>query len=71
MSKDLSERVHRCTTCGVELTRDVNASRVILRKGIGVEQPEPKPVETPSIQLGSSGWQVGSMNQDAQLFRAG
>jgi len=49
----------------------VNASRNILSKGIGVEQPESKPVETQPLLLGSSGEQVELMNQDAQPFRAG
>ncbi len=69
--KDLSERVHRCPNCGLELDRDVNASRNILHKGIPLEQRESKPVETQPIPLGSSVWQVESMNQEALPFRAG
>ena len=32
--KDLSERMHRCTYCGLELNRDVNAARNILARGL-------------------------------------
>ncbi len=53
------------------MDRDVNAARVILRKGIPLEQQESKPVETQPLLPGSSGWQVESMNQDARPFRAG
>lgn len=33
VSKELNERVHRCSACALELDRDVNAARVILRRG--------------------------------------
>jgi len=71
--RDLSERVHRCPVCGLMLDRDVNASRNILKRGleIGMEHTESKPVETQPLPLGFSGWQVGSLNQEAQPFRAG
>lgn len=32
--KKLSDRVHRCQQCGVEMDRDVNAARVILHKAV-------------------------------------
>lgn len=35
--KKLSERVHKCEACGLELDRDINAARNILAMGIGVE----------------------------------
>lgn len=33
--KSLSERLHRCWQCGLVLDRDVNAARVILKRGLG------------------------------------
>lgn len=33
--KELSERVHRCWSCGLVLDRDINAARVILARGLG------------------------------------
>ncbi|HIH89274.1 TPA: IS200/IS605 family element transposase accessory protein TnpB [Candidatus Bathyarchaeota archaeon] len=45
VSKSLSERTHRCSVCGLVLDRDVNAAQVILRRGIGVEYAESKPVD--------------------------
>lgn len=69
--KDLAERVHACPHCGLVLDRDVNAARNILRKGIGLEQPESTPVgEVTATQLSEAG-QVASMNQEAHLFRGG
>ena len=67
--KDLAERVHTCPCCGLVLDRDVNAARVILRKGIGLEQPEStlvgEPASTPDQRIGV---QAGSMNQEATLL---
>ena len=71
VSKNLSERVHRCPVCGLVLDRDVNASRNILRKGIPLEQRDSKPVEIQSLPSESSVWHVGSLNQEAHLFRGG
>ncbi len=34
VSKDLSERVHRCSFCGLTLDRDLNAAINILRLGL-------------------------------------
>jgi putative transposase len=66
--KPLSERTHRCPVCGLVLDRDVNAARNILRKGIGMEQPESKPEgEATTTQL-SEVEQVASMNQEASLL---
>jgi putative transposase len=66
--KDLAERVHTCPFCGLVLDRDVNAARNILRKGIGLGQPESTPVgEATSTQLLGVG-QVASVNQEATLL---
>jgi transposase len=63
--KDLSVRVHVCPVCGLVLDRDVNAARNILRKGIGLEQPESAPVgEGTTTRLGVD-VHVASMNQEA------
>jgi len=35
VQKSLSERVHRCWSCGLVLDRDVNAARNILARGLG------------------------------------
>jgi len=34
VKKDLSQRVHRCPTCGLTLDRDLNAAKNILRLGL-------------------------------------
>jgi len=69
--KDLAERVHNCPRCGLVLDRDVNAARVILRKGIGMVRAESTPVgEGAAAQLSDVG-RVASMNQEAHLFRGG
>jgi putative transposase len=69
--KTLGERVHRCPYCGLVLDRDVNAARVILRKGIGMVRAESTPVgEVASTQLSDVG-RVASVNQEAHLFRGG
>ncbi len=44
VKKSLSERVHRCTDCGLFLDRDLNAARNILNK-VGRGTPELTPVE--------------------------
>ena len=50
--KSLSERVHRCPTCGLLLDRDLNAAQNILNVGRGT--PELKPAETRPLPLVSS-----------------
>lgn len=35
VQKPLAERTHRCWKCGLVLDRDVNAARVILKRGLG------------------------------------
>jgi len=63
VKKSLSDRVHKCPTCGLEIDRDLNASRNILK--IGMDRAEYTLVgETASTQPLVVG-QVGSMNQEA------
>jgi transposase len=50
------------------LDRDVNAARNILRKGIGMEQPESKPEGEETSTMLSEGWQAASMKQEASLL---
>jgi putative transposase len=70
--KDLAERTHACPHCGLVLDRDVNAARVILRKGIGMECAESTPVgDSASTEGAIPVTQVGLMNQEAHLFRGG
>ena len=69
--KDLAVRVHVCPRCGLVLDRDVNAARVILRKGIGLEQPEYMPVGEAATTGLRESMQVASVNQEAHLFRGG
>jgi len=69
--KDLAERVHTCPHCGLVLDRDVNAARVILRKGIGLERPELTPVGDLASAEEKPVMQVESMKQEARLFRGG
>jgi putative transposase len=41
--KELSERVHRCQTCGYETNRDVAAAQVVLQRGytaVGLRRSE-------------------------------
>ena len=40
--KKLSDRVHKCPRCGLEIDRDVNAARNILQRG-GKQLPEGTP----------------------------
>jgi transposase len=68
--KTLDVRVHICPYCGLVLDRDVNAARVILRKGIGMECADSKPVGD-SASADESVMHVGSLNQEAHLFRGG
>jgi putative transposase len=65
--KDLAERIHVCPHCGLVLDRDVNAARVILRKGIGLEQAESTPVGD-SASTEETVMQAESMNQEATLL---
>lgn len=71
--KTLDERVHVCPNCGLVLDRDVNAARVILKRGleIGLGQPEYTPVGEATTTSLSVGMQAASMNQEAPLLRGG
>ncbi len=72
VSKTLADRVHNCPRCGLVLDRDVNAARNILRKGIGMVRAESTPVgDLASAEGGVPVMHVGSMNQEAHLFRGG
>jgi hypothetical protein len=57
--------------CGLVLDRDVNAARVILRKGIGMVCAEFMPVGDSASAEGWPVMHVGLMNQEAYLFRGG
>ena len=63
VKKNLSERVHRCPSCGLVMDRDLNASRNILKVGTGCAELTPAG-EAASTFL-SEGMQVASMNQEA------
>jgi len=67
--KTLSERTHRCPTCGLVLDRDMNAAQNILKRGleIGREPPEYTPVGEATTTSLSEGMQVALMNQEAHL----
>jgi len=71
VGKGLSVRVHRCPVCGLSIDRDVNAARNILRKGMGMEQPESKPEGEETSTMLSEAWQVASVSQEAHLFIGG
>ena len=69
VKKDIYMRMHRCPAYGLTLDRDVNAARNILRKGIGLGQPESTLVgEGISTQPGAV-LQVPSMNQEVTRAR--
>jgi putative transposase len=73
VEKSLSERIHRCPTCGLVLDRDVNAARNILKRGleIGLGQAEYTPEgEGTTTHLGAD-VQATSMNQEAHDFSHG
>ena len=69
--KDLVVRVHVCPRCGLVLDRDVNAARVILLRGIGLERPESTPVGDSASAEDKPVRQAGSVNQEAHLFKGG
>ena len=70
--KDLDVRVHICPRCGLVLDRDVNAARNILLRGIGMGHTESKPVgDLASAEGVIPVMHVGSVNQEAHLFRGG
>jgi len=69
VSKDLSQRTHRCPYCGLVMDRDHNAALNILTRGreIGRGPPESRPVEeeTTTSQMVV---QVYPVKQEASLF---
>jgi putative transposase len=69
--KDLAVSVHICPHCGLVLDRDVNAARVVLLRGIGLERPESTPVGEVAAAYLSVDVQVASVKQEAHLFRGG
>jgi putative transposase len=50
VEKDLSERMHLCPHCGLQLDRDVNAARNILARGLEQAHVETEPL--PIIRIG-------------------
>ncbi len=55
---DLSVREFACRGCGMIIDRDVNAARIVLKRGIarvGQDMPELKPVETGPLPLQTIG----------------
>jgi putative transposase len=72
VSKALADRVHVCPRCGLVLDRDVNAARVILLRGIGMVRAESTSVgDSASAEGVVPVMHVGSVNQEARLFRGG
>jgi transposase len=70
--KTLDVKVHMCPYCGLVLNRDVNASRNILRKRIGMVCADFTPVgDSTSTEGVIPVMHVGSLNQEALLFRGG
>ena len=68
--KTLDVKVHVCPFCGLVLDSDVNAARNILCKGIGMVCADFTPVgDLASAEV--SVMHVGSLNQEAHLFRGG
>lgn len=63
VKKSLSMRVHHCPVCGLEIDRDLNASRNILRIGMGHAEFTPAGDVAPTQYLVVE--QVASMNQEA------
>ena len=69
--KDLSERLHKCPFCGLEIPRDYNSALevknlMILR--IGQELSEYKPMEMEAIpEMATSVKEVGSLFQNQVL----
>jgi putative transposase len=53
VEKDLSERMHLCPHCGLQLDRDVNAARNILARGLEQARVETEPL--PIIRIGKFG----------------
>jgi transposase len=69
--KGLDVRVHICPFYGLVLDRDVNSAIVLFRKGIGTGYADSKPVGNSASTEEKPVRHVGSMNQEAHLFRGG
>jgi putative transposase len=65
VEKALSERIHSCPHCGLELDRDVNAARNILARGL-----EQAPVETEPLPVTRIG-KFGRGSKKPTAFRRG
>jgi len=65
VKKTLAVRMHRCSHCGLEMDRDINAAQNILIKGIGLERPKSTPGGDEATTDGISPKQALSMNQEA------
>jgi putative transposase len=47
-SKELSDRIHECSWCGLIMNRDLNASKNILRIGMDSLRNRDIPIEAPT-----------------------
>lgn len=70
--KSLSERMHKCPYCKIELQRDHNAAIMVKKRAInilrvGQELPELTPVETVPLSHQFAGWQALSVKQETRL----
>jgi len=70
VSKFLSDRIHECPHCGLEMDRDLNAALNILARGreIRREPPEFKPVEEKASTQPQLVEQVYPVKQEASLL---
>ncbi len=69
---DLSVREFACRGCGKTLDRDINAARIVLKRGlaqVGQDMPELKPVETGPLLLQTTG--AASLVVEAGTTRPG
>jgi transposase len=47
-AKELSDRIHECSLCGLVMNRDLNASKNILRIGMDSLRDRDIPIEAPT-----------------------
>lgn len=66
VDKTLSDRIHICPNCGLEIDRDINAALNILK--VGLEQSEPTACGDTDLCLSCSGKSV-SLKQEAPSVR--
>ena len=69
--KDLSVRVHRCTHCGLVLDRDVNAAKVILKRGLVACASESTPASGSDVVMRAEGRKPPAVADAALLTPAG